>query len=284
LSHFTPAPGAPSAQFPSSLITSPPVFRPRSGMSLKHIVPYQSIQNSGPALLSSYADKIPTASTLMTILVWHQLVKFMAKWLMLVLTFSEHKVLALFQNGWMITSSFGYLVSTSVLTTQNEACGMRRLLRMEGSHSPAVTCGTMEKSCLMTSLLNLMKTHLAPLEIMLSTLFTLLLMMLLLLTVMLILTTFQYNFVSPGNHPKQFHSQTKFLFWVFIGIYLIEQLKLQKRRKKNTRRLLGFGLLILLIPWTTSRNFMENCYMPASWCQQNMLILPALRPCWAHKP
>jgi hypothetical protein len=90
-----------------------------------HIIPYQLTLDSGLVLLSSYTDKIPTASILMTILDWHQLVRFMVKLLMLVLTFSGCKGLVLFQNGWMTIFPFGYLVSTSVFTMRNKACDMR---------------------------------------------------------------------------------------------------------------------------------------------------------------
>src|ERR1700678_1237601 len=275
----TLAPGVPSGRFALPSTTFPQDLRPPLETSQRPIAPYPSFPNNGPVSSPSYEVKTNIALILMTISVLLRLEGFMGKLLMLALTFFVLKGLVLCLNGLMTTSSSGYRVSTSILTMPREADGARSLPKMVGSHSLEVVYGTMEKPCQTICLLNLMKTRLASSKT--ATLIQFVLTWtLIFLIATLTLISFQSNWGYLGNPQKPFRSPTLFPFWVFAGTYQTRLSKLQKKRKINTKMPSRIGFHVPLTPWTTSKSFTENYYMPASWQRHDVPNSPTLGPCW----
>jgi hypothetical protein len=96
---YTLAPGAPLGQSVSPFTTFLWVFRPLSEMSQRLTASYWSFLSSGWVLLSNYKAKTHIVSTPMITLVLLQLGAFIERSLMLELTFSVLRGLALYLNG-----------------------------------------------------------------------------------------------------------------------------------------------------------------------------------------
>jgi hypothetical protein len=120
---YTPVPGVPSLQYPSSLHGYQSDPKRLSVMLPKLIEQSHWPPHSGPASLYIYRKLTLLLLIHVMVLVLLRVQEYMAQLAMLAVTSFEHMVLALCRSGWMTISFSGFLIAALRVTTAKEING-----------------------------------------------------------------------------------------------------------------------------------------------------------------